>query len=542
MAVVTFPAAEFTVEGDPGAVRESGRSYARFATVAADAAAGLRSLDAGSWQGSEGEAYRERIAAIPGPLDVAHGAFGEVAAALTGFADILQAAQQRITGIRDDALTVHAHVTQADQARHALVVPTDTDLATDPAAGDRFAQQRADADRRAARLGSEWSELRTVADTVRRGVHEAACQAAARIRAAGRRSPTADQNWLADGCEKTGHWIDEEAGWVRDHLAEHATAMRRIAAVMRVVGIALVVAGAALAAISALAGLATAGIGWLGEIPATELMNVGFALWAGADALDASADWADGTTNGNGLLIDLGWAATSLVPLGRLVHLGTPAARRLATALSDFTRKYGPGSLEHLLTYLRDSLNPYLRPFGPEHPPRPEHRTPPDTQRDHPDPKGGRPAAGPHGPAPASVITEQARRHIFEGELLGKRLVGYHHRPGGLDSGSARVRPGTIHRLGNGCYDATWNWVDESGDLVLNGHGIPRKKWSTFFPDDWSSTRTEAAIDEAFRQAQRRGFAPGTTWFTGTVDGVVIEGRFDATTKKVVTAYPRNPQ
>jgi len=48
----TFPAEVFVVEGDPEAVRESGRSYGRFAATAAEAAAGLRGLDSGAWVGS----------------------------------------------------------------------------------------------------------------------------------------------------------------------------------------------------------------------------------------------------------------------------------------------------------------------------------------------------------------------------------------------------------------------------------------------------------------------------------------------------------
>jgi hypothetical protein len=58
----TFPAEVFVVEGDPEAVRESGRSYGRFAGIAAEAAAGLRGLDSGAWVGSEGDLFRTRMA------------------------------------------------------------------------------------------------------------------------------------------------------------------------------------------------------------------------------------------------------------------------------------------------------------------------------------------------------------------------------------------------------------------------------------------------------------------------------------------------
>jgi hypothetical protein len=42
VATDTFPAEIFLIEGDPEAVRESGRSYGRFAGIAAEATAGLR--------------------------------------------------------------------------------------------------------------------------------------------------------------------------------------------------------------------------------------------------------------------------------------------------------------------------------------------------------------------------------------------------------------------------------------------------------------------------------------------------------------------
>jgi hypothetical protein len=54
-ATYTFPGNAFVVQGDPEAVRESARSYGRFAGIAAEAAA-LRALDSGgAWVGSEGD-------------------------------------------------------------------------------------------------------------------------------------------------------------------------------------------------------------------------------------------------------------------------------------------------------------------------------------------------------------------------------------------------------------------------------------------------------------------------------------------------------
>jgi hypothetical protein len=94
VAVYSFPADAFVVEGDPEAVRESGRSYGRFVAIAAEAAAGLRGLDAGAWVGSEGDRFRAQVAELPPHLDTAHSAFGQVAGALDGFAEALAVAQR----------------------------------------------------------------------------------------------------------------------------------------------------------------------------------------------------------------------------------------------------------------------------------------------------------------------------------------------------------------------------------------------------------------------------------------------------------------
>jgi hypothetical protein len=48
MPTFSFPARAFIIEGDPEAVRESGRAYGRFATTAGEAPADLRALDSGT--------------------------------------------------------------------------------------------------------------------------------------------------------------------------------------------------------------------------------------------------------------------------------------------------------------------------------------------------------------------------------------------------------------------------------------------------------------------------------------------------------------
>ena len=96
MPTFSFPAATYAIEGDPEAVRETGRVYGRFATTAGEAGADLRGLDSGGWVGSEGDVFRARLGEIPPHLEVAHGAFAQVARALFGFADVLASAQGRV--------------------------------------------------------------------------------------------------------------------------------------------------------------------------------------------------------------------------------------------------------------------------------------------------------------------------------------------------------------------------------------------------------------------------------------------------------------
>lgn len=113
MAAYTFPVDTFTIDGDPEAVRESGRAYGRFATTAAEAAGGLRALDSDAWVGRGGDLFRDRVAELPPHLDTTHGAFAQVARALDGFADALEAAQRQMAGVRVDAEQTFASVQDA---------------------------------------------------------------------------------------------------------------------------------------------------------------------------------------------------------------------------------------------------------------------------------------------------------------------------------------------------------------------------------------------------------------------------------------------
>ena len=212
MATYTFPADLFTVEGDPEGVRESGRAYGRFASVAGEAAASLGGLDSGGWVGSEGDLFRARVAKLPPHLGTACTAFGQVSRALDDFAEVLASAQRQMAGARDQAQQTFGSLTGARADQAGLPQPTDAEAA--------------DLDARIGRLETAWDEQLAVAAGIRAQVLEAARRGAAAIRAAGRTSPAAGQNWLQDGWEKASRWtserLDDLKGFVASTLASSA--------------------------------------------------------------------------------------------------------------------------------------------------------------------------------------------------------------------------------------------------------------------------------------------------------------------------------
>jgi Nucleotidyltransferase domain len=190
MAAYTFPVDTFTIEGDPEAVRESGRAYGRFATTAAEAAAGLRALDSDAWVGREGDLFRDRVAELPPHLDTTHGAFAQVARALDGFADALEAAQRQMAGVRVDAEQTFASVQDARAHRSRAL------------------------DTRIGRLETTWDDHLAAAGGIRARLLEAARHTAGMIRAAARTSPTAARNRLQAGWEDVMRAGGEAVGWV----------------------------------------------------------------------------------------------------------------------------------------------------------------------------------------------------------------------------------------------------------------------------------------------------------------------------------------
>jgi type VII secretion system ESX-1 substrate len=316
MTTYSFPAASFAIEGDPEAVRETGRTYGRFATIAVEAAADLRALDSGAWVGSEGDLFRARVTEIPPQLDTAHRAFAQVSRALDGFAEALAAAQRQMAVARDQAEQTHRSLTGARAELAGLREPTG-EAAADPATLAAHQEQRLALDTRVSALEATLGDQLAAAAHLRTRVLEAARESGHAIRAAGRTSPTADQSWLEDRREKAGRWLSDRIHDLREFVAEHAEVFRGIASALRVVGVVLVAVGAVLAV-----------LGFGGAF-----MAAGFLLWGAGDALDRTVDWAEGRITGRQAIFRAGTAIILSVAGAGVAKLGVKALERFGPRL-----------------------------------------------------------------------------------------------------------------------------------------------------------------------------------------------------------------
>jgi hypothetical protein len=222
MPSYTFPADTFAVQGDPQAIREAGHAYGRFATTAGEAAADLRGLDSGSWVGTEGDLFRDRVAEIPPHLDTAHSAFAQVARALGGFAEMLAAAQWQMDAVRADAEQTFRSLRDAYVQSNQLL---------------------RDLNNRVGQLEGAFARHLAIATSIQARVQEAARQAGNQIRAAGRTSPTAHHDWFQDRsraivlarpspARPTEHgdspWYMDVADWLGGRVKDAASALEDV--------------------------------------------------------------------------------------------------------------------------------------------------------------------------------------------------------------------------------------------------------------------------------------------------------------------------
>ncbi len=365
MAIYTFPAGSFEVEGNPEAVAESGRSYGRFATTAGEASAGIRGLNSGSWVGTEGDLFRSKVSQIPPHLDTANSAFAEVARALEGFASELAAAQRRMSGVRAEAEATYARLRSAQDAAERLREPSDEAVRADPSVGEAYADRKAALTGQVNSLTGTWEQHLSAAAGIRARVQAAASATGTRIRAAGRTSPTADQNWLEDKLEDGGRWIDENLAGLRDWIGEHAGVLRGIAQVMRWVGYGLAAVGAVIVGINAV--ISMTGIGAIVGVPGMGLglllMGGGLGMAGLADTVDVAVDWGEGKIDGRDLIIQGSISAAIGVASFFGVGLAANAAKQAWKAVPDSWKRNAADWIT--ARFRRSSPSPAVRPPGP---------------------------------------------------------------------------------------------------------------------------------------------------------------------------------
>jgi hypothetical protein len=231
--------------------------------TAAEAAAGLRGLDSGAWVGTEGDVFRAQLAGIPPQLDTACAAFGQVAGALDGFAEVLAGAQRQMAGVRADAEQTFGSLTEARAERAGLREPTDGEVAVDPSVAAAF--RSAAAPRRPGSVGS------TQPGRLSRPPPPACAWGAGggppqwERNPGGRadvpnRRPELDPGPLGEA----RRWASGQLDNLIDFVAEHAEVFRGVAKALRVVGVAL--GAAAKAGVQALERLGPKLRGWIDDV------------------------------------------------------------------------------------------------------------------------------------------------------------------------------------------------------------------------------------------------------------------------------------
>lgn len=192
-----FPAEEFRLDGDPGAIRSSASQWSLFGQKASDAAGQIRSLDTSLFIGPEGDQYREGLDdKLPPHLDVTGQAYGKVAVALSSYADTLSGLQDRMRplagrapGLWQALQAAQGRVSSAQAAdrRHGQQVQADalTRPKDQPAPPDTYHSDTGAASTSLSQAQQAWNDcltaarkvktdLHTAIDTASRTIHEAA--------------------------------------------------------------------------------------------------------------------------------------------------------------------------------------------------------------------------------------------------------------------------------------------------------------------------------------------------------------------------------
>ncbi|MEN3358608.1 MAG: hypothetical protein V7637_2590 [Mycobacteriales bacterium] len=289
MPTYEFPALGFNpAPGDPAAVDGAAQASKQFAQRLATDVATLNRMQASSWVGEAGDAFRDKIKDLPRDLDRSRAAHEAAGAALSGYAGVLADAQRR-------ALTLEQEAAEALRQQQVAVTGANSmrsqAASAQGAARDQIVANYNTYASRASQYGDRVTQLRAEAQRLQADVSAQGDQAAGRIRGA------------ADAPYHEPHWWqkawDGFMNWVRDN----ADLLKKISGILKIVS-----------AVCAL----------LSFIPVVGVFFGAAALITGGLALliDVSLKLATGEGSWAGIALD---AALTLIPGGKLTKmLGVP--------------------------------------------------------------------------------------------------------------------------------------------------------------------------------------------------------------------------
>jgi hypothetical protein len=293
--VSDFPAAEFQLDGEPGAIRGSARQWSEFGQAAAEAAADIRSLDSSLFIGPEGDMYRDGLNSdLPPHLDVTGQAYSKVGSTLASFADSLAGLQDRMSPLRVKAPGLWEALQQA-QRRVAAAQSADAthtaQLAHDaltrpplqPAPPDNYHSDLGAASGSLAAAQQAWDNCLTAARSVKTDVQTAVTNAAKAIHEA------ADSRFAHNP-----HGFGALVAGFKNFVKDHVSALAKLSGVLKLV--------------SGIAGVLSF-IPVIGEAAlAVSLVTGGLAL-----AIDASIKFSTGQGSWKSIMVD---GALMAVPFG----------------------------------------------------------------------------------------------------------------------------------------------------------------------------------------------------------------------------------
>jgi uncharacterized protein YukE len=289
MPTYEFPALGFNpAPGDPAAVDAAAQASKQFAQRLANDVATLNRMQASSWVGEAGDAFRDKVKDLPRDLDRSRAAHEATGAALSGYAGALTEAQRRALTLEQEA--AEAIRQQQIAAANANSMRSQAASATGAARDQIVANYNAYASR-AGQYADRLGQIRAEAHRLQSDISARADQAAGRVRGA------------ADAPYHEPHWWqkawDGFMNWVRDN----ADVLKKISGVLKI--------------ISAVCAL-------LSFIPVVGVFFGAAALITGGLALliDVSVKLATGEGSWAGIALD---AALTFIPGGKLTKmLGTP--------------------------------------------------------------------------------------------------------------------------------------------------------------------------------------------------------------------------